>query len=282
MENKRVIIFGGAGSVGEELVRQLVEKNEVFIFDIDETRFFDLYEELRLKDKKIYGRVADVRNYQTVVETLDEFNPDIVFIASAYKHVVPNEWFPEEAISVNVIGTLNITKAAKRRKIERLVYISTDKVLGESVMGITKKLGEKIVRNAGYTVVRFGNVLGSRGSVIPIWQRQIDRGEPLTITSEKMERYFMTIEEACYLVIKTASIGEPGDVIILDMGKPVKIIDVAKEVLLKLGKIDYNINIIGTRYGEAFTEKLMSDEEEKRAIRNDKFFIIKSEEPHQI
>lgn len=275
MENKKILITGCAGSIGSELVRQLAPKNDVYGIDLNETGFYDLYEDLKYHESPFRGRVGDIRNRETLESVFNWFKPEVVFHAAAYKHVTPMEHNPREAVETNVIGTCNIVDAAHRHNVERLVFISSDKAVGSnSVMGCTKRLGELVVKNAGYVSVRFGNVLGSRGSVIPIWQSQLDRGLPLTVTDERMERFFMSIEDAVSLVIEAGEIGEPGQIVILDMGKPVNVLQTAKEVLQKLGHENYPIRMIGLRPGETLTEKIMSDEEEKVAIKKDKFFII--------
>lgn len=269
----KYLIFGGAGSVGEELVRQLVEGNQVFIFDINETAFFDLYEELRHKGFEVFGRIGDVRDRRVVHEVFKEFQPDVVFIASACKHVTPMEWFPMEAVQTNVIGTWNVLEECKGSD-AKMVYISTDKVINSnSIMGVTKRLGELMTKNAGYVAVRFGNVLGSRGSVIPIWQKQLDEGLPLTITDKDAKRYFMTIEEACKLVIKASEV-KGGTIVVMDMGEQVNILQLAKDILGKAGKPDHPIEMIGLRPGETLSEGLMTPEESQRAIKEDNFYFI--------
>lgn len=274
MENKRILITGGGGSIGSELTRQLSVKNEIYVLDINETAMFDLVEELKLKGLKVEGRIGDIRDWQTVEEVFNDFKPDIVFHASALKHVTPNEQHPEEAVKTNILGTMAVVNCAKRNNVEKFINISTDKVVNaHCVMGITKKIAENYVKEKGYISVRFGNVLGSRGSVIPIWQGQLDRNESLTITDKKMMRYFMTIPQACELVIKAAEIGQPGNVLIMDMGEPKNVYDLALEILNKSGK-DLGIKEIGLRPGETLTESLMTDEELKRAVKINNFWII--------
>jgi len=276
IEGKRILITGSAGSVGSELYRQLALHNTVLAFDFNETGIFDLHEEYRLKGHDVHYRLGDIRNRETVRDTVEGFRPEVIFHAAALKHVTPNEVYPDEAVETNIKGTLNIINEAKRIGVPKLVYISTDKAINSySVMGVTKKLGELITKNAGYTAVRFGNVLGSRGSVIPIWQRQMDSSEPLTITDPKMERYFMSIEEACSLLIKAAEIGEGGEVMVMDMGELVNVLDIAKGILNKAGKNQEDIKIIGIRPGETLTEELMTPEERTRAIKIDHFWLIK-------
>jgi FlaA1/EpsC-like NDP-sugar epimerase len=278
IEGKRIFITGSAGSVGSELYAQLATKNTVLGLDINETGLFDLHEEYRLKGFDVHYRLGDVRNRETVRDAVSGFHPDIIFHAAALKHVTPNEVFPEEAVETNVKGTLNVVDAARRNGVPRLVYISTDKAINSwSVMGVTKKLGELITKNAGYTAVRFGNVLGSRGSVVPIWQRQLSTGEPLTVTDERMERYFMSIEEACELLIKAAEIGEGGEVMIMEMGALTNVLQMAKDILGKAGKSPDQIKMIGVRPGETLKEELMTPEELARATKIDGFWVIKEQ-----
>lgn len=272
MENKLVYIFGGAGSIGSELTRQLSEKNRVRIFDIDETRMFDLVEELRLEGREVKGYVLDVRNIEELKSYVEKNEyPNLVINCAARKHVTPMEQTPMEAVSVNIEGTYNLIGFCSKFG-AKLINISTDKVVNaDCVMGATKKVAELMVKNAGFTSVRFGNVMGSRGSVIPIWQKQMNEGKPLTITDEHMERYMMTIEQACSLVIEVAQMEDvKGKVVILDMGEPVRILDLAKKIL---GKED-GYRIIGIRPGEKLSERLMSEDEEKRAEKRGKFYII--------
>lgn len=273
--NKRILVTGGAGSIGSELVRQLVKDNAVFILDMNETGTFDLYEELRQKGFQVDYRVGDIRNWDTVWNSFSDFKPQVVMHAAAYKHVSPMEKYPLEAISTNINGTWNVIDCANRYEVEKLVYVSTDKVVNaKCIMGATKRVGEIMAINAGYTAVRFGNVLGSRGSVIPIWQAQLDKGEPLTVTDSNMTRYFMTIPQACELVIEAYKQTKGGELMILDMGEPVNVLELAKKVLVESGK-DVGIKMIGTRPGESLTEEIMTAEERGRAVKEGKFYIIK-------
>ena len=271
----RILVSGGAGSIGSELVRQLIVDNSVFIFDTDETRTYDLYEELKQKGFKVDYRVGDIRDRETVRDAFSDFKPEIIYHAAAYKHVSPMEKYPIEAITTNILGTWNLIDYAKRYEVKKFIFISTDKAVnGNCVMGATKRVGEIMTKNAGYTTVRFGNVLGSRGSVLEIWKRQIESGEPMTITDPNMERYFMTIPQACELVIEASKISEGGEVILMDMGERWKIIDVAKEFAYREVGTEYPVKIIGVRPGETKTEELMTLEEKSRAIKVGKFFII--------
>lgn len=260
----KILITGAAGSIGSELVRQLHNDHTIYALDINETGINDLF-----VDYGVVGRVGNVRDYETVNDVFSDFGPDVVYHCAAYKHVGQMEVVPLEGINTNVIGTHNMLHCAKRYEVPRFVYISTDKVLGDSVMGGTKWLGEIMVRNQGYTVVRFGNVLGSRGSVVPIWQRQMDQGKPLTVTDENMERYLMTIEEAVELVIQAGD----GGLWILDMPKKVNILELAKQIAK-----GHPITVTGRRPGEALTERLMSVEEERLATKQGKYYVI----PHTV
>lgn len=273
IKNKRILVTGGAGSIGSEIVRQLAPSNKIFILDINETATFDLREELNQDGHWIHSRHGDIRDINTVRDIFEDFKPQYVFHAGALKHVTPNEEYPLEAIQTNIIGTYNVMSEAKRWEcLEKFVFISTDKVVnGHSIMGATKKVGEIMVRNQGkgFIAVRFGNVMGSRGSVIPLWQNQINRGKPITVTDERMERYMMTIPEAVNLVIEASQIGKGGECFILDMGKRVNVLELAKKIV---GKGE--IKMIGMRKGETLDEKLMTQEEEELAVKKGNFYII--------
>lgn len=277
IKGKRILITGGAGSIGEELTRQLCQSNKVYILDQNETGVVDLVEELKLKGHWVEGRVGNIKDIETVRDVFSDFKPQMVFHAAALKHVGPAESFPLEYIKTNILGTHNLIHTAKRWEcVEKFVFISTDKVIhGNSIMGATKRVGEIMAINQGkgFVAVRFGNVLGSRGSVIPLWQASINRGEPLNVTHKDMTRYFMTIPEACELVIEASQQGVGGEIMILDMGNPVNILDLAKKILKESGK-DVGINMIGIRPGETLNEKLMTEEEERRAKKVGKFYVI--------
>lgn len=271
LKGKRIFVAGGSGSIGSELVRQLSEKNSVYVLDMDETGVVDLCEELQIKGLDVQGSVGNVRDWRYVEHVISEFKPDLIINAAAYKHVKALETVPMEAVRTNVEGNYNLLCAAKGAK---FVFVSTDKaVSANSVMGTTKRLSEIITKNYGGIVVRFGNVMGSRGSVIPFWQNQINRGDPITVTDERMERYMMTIQEACSLVIEAAEKGKPGETYILDMGRKVNVLDLAKQVVAAAGRGE--IKMIGMRPGETLTEELMTPEEEKRAVKTGRFHVFK-------
>lgn len=274
--HKRILITGGAGSIGEELTRQLCVKNKVYIIDINETGVVDLVEELKLKGYWVEGRVGNIKDIETVRDIFSDFKPQYIFHAAAYKHVAPAESTPLEYIKTNILGTHNLVHTAKRWEcVEKFVFISTDKAISaNSFMGATKRVGEIMVKNQGkgFIAVRFGNVMGSRGSVIPMWQKQIDRGDKLTVTDARMTRYMMTIPEAVHLVIEAAQLGKGGEIIVLEMGKKVNILELANKILDKTGG---SVKMIGIRPGETLSEEIMFEEEKQKAVRVGNFYIIK-------
>ena len=231
-------------------------------------------QELKQQGYWVEPRVGDIRDKETLADLFEDFKPQIVINAAAYKEVSPMEIYPLEAINTNVVGNYNLLHEAQRWEcLEKYVFISTDKVVNSSsVMGATKKLSEIITRNAGCTVVRFGNVMGSRGSLLPIWQKQVDERKPLTVTDENMTRYFMTIPEACELVIKAIEDSKGGDIYIMKIGEKFNIMDMAKEIVKKTKQ---KIDVIGMRPGETLTEELMTVEEKAKAKEIDNFYIIK-------
>jgi len=221
----------------------------------------------------VWGRVGDIRDYATVKDIFQDFKPEIVYNCAAYKHVPLMEYTPLEAIQTNVIGHYNLVHVAKTWEcVEKFVFISTDKVVsGRSIMGATKRLSEIITINQGkgFLVVRFGNVLGSRGSLLKIWERQHANNEPLTITDENMERYFMTIPESVNLIIQATVTGKGGETFIMDMGEKKKVMDLKEELYP-----GYPYKIIGLRPGETMSEKLMFEEETGKALKKDNFWVI--------
>ena len=254
-----IFCLGAAGSIGSELCRQL---KKVVAVDTDESGLFDL--------SGVIPEIANIRNKERLEELFIKYRPKIVYHAAAYKHLSNYEReHMEEVVMTNVIGTLNIIKLCEKYK-SKLVFISTDKAVNPtSLMGTTKLLGEVMVKRAGGVVVRFGNVIGSRGSVIPIWEKQVKEGKPITITDINMKRYFMTIPDAVKLVIK-ASKAKGGQVMIMDMGEQEYITDVAE----RLFGSDYPVNVIGAKEGEKLEEELMTEAENKNKIKKGKFFIV--------
>jgi FlaA1/EpsC-like NDP-sugar epimerase len=233
--------------------------------------------------------IADVRNFDRMKRVFDYFKPQVVFHAAAYKHVPLMENNPAESVLTNVIGTKNIADLSLTYQVEKFILISTDKAVNPTnVMGATKRMAELYIQtlnNKGktkYIVTRFGNVLGSNGSVIPLFKRQIERGGPVTVTHPEITRYFMTIPEACQLVLQAAAIGNGGEVFVFDMGKSVKIVDLAKKMIklsgLELGK-DIQIVFTGLRPGEKLYEELLADKENTLPTPHEKIMIAKVAQP---
>jgi FlaA1/EpsC-like NDP-sugar epimerase len=293
IEGKRVLVTGGGGSIGSELVRQCIKYNPsvLVMLDISELNIFEIDRELISKDLKILFKpvLADIRDCSVLDQVFMEFKPQVVFHAAAYKHVPMQEYFPWEAIKTNVIGTDNVSKLSINYGVEKFVLVSTDKaVKPANVMGATKRLAEIITQdynrkqnNTEFMAVRFGNVLGSSGSVIPIFQEQIKNGGPVTVTDPDMERYFMSIPEASQLILQAGSIGIGGEVFILDMGDPIKIIDIASELIRLSGYVpdlDIPIEFTGTRPGEKKIEELSLPTEQLDKTKHDKIFVLNDSE----
>ncbi len=270
MKNKKVLITGGAGSIGSGLVKEIAkfQPKEILALDQDESGLFNLAQEY-----VITPILANIREKDRIEEIFQKHKPEIVFHAAAYKHVGLMEKFPREALKTNILGTRNLIDISLKHKVEKFVFISSDKAVNPiSVMGQTKKEGERMCQSAGYIAVRFGNVLVSRGSIIPLWKKQIKEGGPITVTHPQMKRFFMSMGEACKLVIKALEVGQPGEILVMDMGKPINIMDLAKQTIRNSGK-DIEIKVIGTRPGEKLFEELISADE--KIEERDGFFIIK-------
>ena len=290
INHKRVLITGAAGSIGSELSYQVARFTplKLILLDIDETNIFLLAGRLKKQfpylDIEYY--VADVTNARKIESIFVNEEIDVVFHAAAYKHVPVMEKFPDEAVRVNVIGTYNVAKIAAENSVSKFILISTDKAVKPvSIMGATKYLAEKIVislarkyRNTQFIAVRFGNVLGSRGSVVPIFMEQIKQGGPVTITHPDMERFFMTTKEAVLLVLEAGAVGKSGEIYVLDMGEPVKIVDLAEELIRLHGlepNVDIKIEFTGKRPGEKLTEELYSSEEDLTETQHEKLLRLK-------
>ncbi|MCE9644871.1 MAG: polysaccharide biosynthesis protein [Chloroflexi bacterium] len=273
LEGRRVLVTGAGGSIGRELCRQIARREpaELVLLGHGENSIFEILLELQSNypSLKLIPIIADIRNAQRIDSVFKDRQPEIVFHAAAHKHVPLMEANPVEAISNNVIGTRNMVQAALDHNVERFVLISTDKaVRPTSIYGATKRLAEMIVLDAAYkhkrafTVVRFGNVLGSRGSIIPIFKNQIAAGGPVTITHPDMLRFFMTIPEAVYLVLQASSMQNGGELFVLNMGQPVRILDLAED-LIKLSGLepgrDIEISYTGIRPGEKLVEELWDE-----------------------
>jgi FlaA1/EpsC-like NDP-sugar epimerase len=289
IRHKKILVTGGGGSIGSELCRQIARFNpkQLLIFDINENNIYDLEFDLNttypnLKYKSIIGTVREAARLESVFK---EYRPDIVFHAAAHKHVPLMEQNPLEAIKNNVFGTLNAAQLSDRYQVEKFILISTDKAVNPtSIMGATKRIAEIIIQmqnkdsNTIYSAVRFGNVLGSRGSVVPLFKKQIEAAGPVTVTHPEIMRYFMTIPEAVQLVIQAGALAKGGEIFILDMGDPVKIDDLAKDMIrlsgLKPGE-DIQIKYTGLRPGEKLFEELLLREEGIAATKNDRIYIAK-------
>ena len=276
LENKVVLVTGGGGSIGSELCRQIAKCNPktLIIFDIYENNAYEIQQELfrDYPQLDLHTIIGSVRDYDRLEKVFKEFHPDQVYHAAAHKHVPLMEVSPNEAIKNNCFGTLNTVKLADKYKVKRFVLISTDKaVRPTNVMGASKRICEMIIQtydktsvDTDYVAVRFGNVLGSNGSVIPLFLKQIDNGGPVTVTHKKMERFFMTIPEAVSLVLQAGCYAKGGEIFVLDMGKPVRIYDLAEKLIRYKGfepNVDIPIKITGLRPGEKLYEEMLMEEE---------------------
>ena len=271
IKGKRVIVTGGAGSIGSEIVRQLIKFNasSVVVYDNAEASVFHLEQEISRSNPKSHIKyvIGDVRDKYRLEEIFDSFKPNVVFHAAAYKHVPMMELNPVEAVKTNVLGTMNVANVSYMNEVEKFVMVSTDKAVNPTnIMGATKRIAELYTQfleeksSTSFIVTRFGNVLGSEGSVIPTFISQINRGGPVSVTHKEVIRYFMTIPEACQLVLQASSLGLGGEVFLFDMGDPVKIDDLAKN-LIKYFNSDAEIEYIGLRPGEKLYEELLCDGE---------------------
>jgi FlaA1/EpsC-like NDP-sugar epimerase len=291
VNDKVVLVTGAAGSIGSEISKQIGAYNpkHLVLIDQSESALYDLQQELNQNGITHFSAlVADVRDEKRMGEIFEHYQPQKVFHAAAYKHVPLMEDSPYEAIKINILGTKTIVDLAIKHKVQRFVMISTDKAVNPtSVMGATKRVAEMYIssvskqqKNTKFTTTRFGNVLGSNGSVIPLFKKQIEQGGPLTLTHKDITRYFMTIPEACRLVLEAGTMGEGGEIYIFDMGKSVKIFDMAKRMISLSGlkyPEDINIKIIGLRPGEKLYEELLSDGENKVNTYHKKIMIAKTQ-----
>ena len=287
--NKTILVTGGGGSIGSELCRQIIKFNpkQLIIFDIYENNAYDLQMELEYKYPKLDLKVliGSVRDKKRLEDVFKKYPPDIVFHAAAHKHVPLMENSPMEAIKNNVFGTYNVAECAHKFNVERFVMISTDKAVNPTnVMGATKRMCEMIIQSMDkiskthFVAVRFGNVLGSNGSVIPLFKKQIEHGGPVTLTNKYITRFFMTIPEAAQLVLQSGAYAQGGEIFVLDMGKPVKIYDLAWDLIKLSGFIpdkDIKIEVTGLRPGEKLYEELLMSEEGLTITKHEKIFIGK-------
>jgi len=289
LQGKVVLVTGGGGSIGSELCRQIAkyEPANLLILDIYENSVYDLQQELKYKypQLKMFTLIASVRDKARLDKIFAQFKPEIVFHAAAHKHVPLMEANPTEAIKNNVFGTLNLAECSSKHKVEKFVLISTDKAVNPTnIMGASKRACEMIIQAINkvsatdFVAVRFGNVLGSNGSVIPLFKRQIAHGGPITVTHPEIIRYFMTIPEAVQLVMQAGSMAKGGEIFVLDMGEPVKIVDLARDLIKLSGfepDIDIKIEFSGLRPGEKLYEELLLAEEGLNNTEHQKICIAK-------
>lgn len=289
LKDKVALVTGGGGSIGSELCRQIANflPKQLVILDFYENSLYDIQNELKFKHPELNLKcvIGNIREKSRLENVFAEYRPDVVFHAAAHKHVPLMEDNPVEAIKNNVFGTLNMVECADKYNTSRFILISTDKAVNPtSVMGATKRIAEMIIQAAAkssktkFAAVRFGNVLGSNGSVIPLFKKQIEQGGPVTVTHPEMTRYFMTIPEAVQLVIQAGAMAEGGEIFVLDMGEPVNIYELARNLIKLSGyKPDEDIKIVftGLRPGEKMHEELFMKEEILTATKHDKIFIAK-------
>ena len=299
LKDKTVLVTGAGGSIGSELVRQIFSNrpSTLILFDIYENSTYDIQQELvrKMRNENIKGirlvtLIGSTYNEQRIEQVFRKYKPDYVYHAAAYKHVPLMEDSPAEAIRTNVIGTYNVARMSDKYGAKKMVLVSTDKaVRPTNVMGATKRFAEMIIqhfaeisKSTKYAAVRFGNVLGSNGSVVPLFKKQIEEGGPITITDKRIIRYFMTIPEAVSLILQCGLFAEGGEIFILDMGKPVKILDLAERLIRQAGLVpgvDIEIVETGLRPGEKLYEELLLDVNSQQKTDNKKIFIEQKEKP---
>ena len=288
LAGKTALVTGGGGSIGSELVRQLAEYNpgQIVIFDSYENNAYEIQQEIRMKrpDVNLKVCIGSVRDRVRIESVMKECSPDVVFHAAAVKHVPLMEDSPWEAVKTNVAGTLNVARSAGLCRVKKMVLISTDKAVNPTnIMGASKRLCEMIIQSISgeypetvFSAVRFGNVLGSNGSVIPLFKRQIAAGGPVTVTHPEITRFFMTIPEAVHLVLKAGMRAKSGEIYVLDMGEPVKILELAEDLIYLSGNTpgkDIEIKFTGLRPGEKLYEEVLLDEEGITETDDSKIFI---------
>lgn len=292
LAGKAILVTGAGGSIGSELCRQIARFRpaSLIILDNSENNLFEIEQELgeRSPGLAVVAELADVRDDGRIRSIFERSRPQVIFHAAAYKHVPMMERFPEHAVTNNILGTYTVAAAAKMYGIETVILVSTDKAVSpSSVMGATKRAAELVIQHLNkesrregittrFAAVRFGNVLGSRGSVVPVFKRQIARGGPVTVTHPEMVRYFMTIPEAVQLIIQAGALAEGGEIFVLDMGEPVRIVDLARDLIRLSGLVpdeDIEIKFTGIRPGEKLREELFTDQEKRSATRNSRIFV---------
>ena len=287
LTDKTILVTGGGGSIGSELCRQIAKYHprRLIIFDIYENNAYDIQQELKhdFPDLNLKVLIGSVRNTNRIETVMERYRPDVVYHAAAHKHVPLMEDSPNEAIKNNVFGTYKTARAADKYGVKRFVLISTDKAVNPTnIMGASKRMCEMIIQTFNhyskteYVAVRFGNVLGSNGSVIPLFKKQMEAGGPVTVTHPDIIRYFMTIPEAVSLVLQAGAFAEGGEIFVLDMGEPVKIDDLAKNLIRLSGYtlgVDMEIKYTGLRPGEKLYEELLIKEEGLKKTKNELIFI---------
>ncbi len=292
VEDQVVLVTGGGGSIGSEICRQVIpfKPKQLLILDNYENNAYDLQQELKYAYPELNLKVviANIRDQVRMDEVFSTYLPNIVFHAAAHKHVPFMEDDPQESIKNNIFGTLNVAECAHKYKSHKFILISTDKAVNPTnIMGATKRVAELIIQSldkesqTDFVAVRFGNVLGSNGSVIPLFKKQIEHGGPITLTHPDITRYFMSIPEASRLVIQAGAMAQGGEIYVLDMGEPVKIMDLAKQLIQLSGlepHKDIKIDIIGLRPGEKLYEELLLEEEGLESTKQDGIFIAKPSE----
>ena len=289
LNDKVVLVSGAGGSIGSELCRQITQfvPRNLILLDKTENSLFHLEMEFRQKFSQISITpvLGDVQNKDFLENLFDHIKPHVVFHAAAFKHVPIVELNPWEGVFNNIIGTRNMIEVSHRSRVERFIMISTDKaVRPSSVMGVTKRVAEMVTgsyassNHTRFVSIRFGNVIGSEGSVVHLFKKQIERYGPVTVTHPEMTRYFMTIPEACKLILQAGALGEGGEIFILDMGTPVKIVDMARDLIRKSGfepDVDIEIKFIGLRPGEKLHEELITEGEGIVRTPHEKIFVLK-------
>ncbi len=290
LQDQCVLITGAGGSIGSELCRQVARRRpaQMILLGHGENSIYLIFQELsaRFPQVKLTPAIADVRDRSRLSRIFQAHQPQVVFHAAAHKHVPLMEQNAEEAFTNNVLGTRNLLEIAQEKGVRHFVLISSDKAVNPiNIMGATKRIAELLVQDAAqrtgdnYVAVRFGNVLGSRGSVVPLFKQQIAAGGPVTVTHPDMERYFMTIPEAVYLVLQAAAFGQSGELYVLDMGEPVKIVDLARDLITLSGLLpdrDIAIEFTGVRQGEKMRERLFLEGEDYETTRHEKIFVFKA------
>ena len=289
IKGRTILVTGGGGSIGSEIARQIVKfsPKKILILDIYENNAYDLEMEFNRNYPEMNKEViiASVRDKIRMEQVFDEYKPDVVFHAAAHKHVPLMENNVSDAVKNNILGTYNVAKCADKYKVDKFVLISTDKAVNPTnIMGATKRFCELIIQGINevseteYVAVRFGNVLGSNGSVIPLFKKQIEKGGPVTVTHPEITRFFMTIQEAAQLVIQAGGFAEGGEIFVLDMGEPVKMVDLARDLITLSGykpEVDIKIEYIGLRPGEKLYEELLIDEAALTTTEHNKIFVEK-------